>query len=72
VRKVAKKYEIELQFFRKSGKYYTSEKFYTDKEQMYELVAELNELTIYKGMIMYVNTLDHPNGNPMLILNRER
>lgn len=69
-------YEIELQYFKRNGKYYTEGKYKTDKEQMHEIHDEINDMKKKNNLpgvsggdyIIYVNADKHPNGYPMLII----
>ena len=68
-------YEIELQYFKPSGKYYTSGTYSTSHIQMYKVHEEVekmkkdNKLPGITGneFTIYINAEKHPNGLPIII-----
>jgi len=72
-----KKYKIQLQYFKKSGKYYTDGEYETEKEFMWEISDEIKEMKATRenlpgiggtDWIIHVDSKDHPNAYPILIL----
>ena len=69
-------YEIELQYFKTSGTYYSSGTYTTSLNAMYKVKEEIekmkkdNKLPGITGneFIVYTNAEKHPNGFPIIIL----
>lgn len=72
------KYKIKLDYFKESGKYYTSGEYYTNEEWMFDVEKEIirmknsGKLPGVSGSSwdIYVDASEHPNGCPMLIKDR--
>ena len=68
-------YEIKLEYFKESGKYYTEGVYSTDLEHVFEIVEEvklLREQSMLPGIdcwegYIYLNTEQVPNGYPVII-----
>lgn len=70
-------YKIDLTYFKKSGKYYSSGCYYTNKEQMYHVFNEVKEMLengkwpdLVDGINEFyvsVSSDEHPNAYPCLI-----
>lgn len=69
-------YEVELQYFKRNGKYYCNGEYKTDKAYMFEISDEVNQMKVENKLpgvqgnewIIYVNAPKHPNGFPVLII----
>jgi hypothetical protein len=72
-------YEIELQYFKDSGKYYTEGTYKTVKKQMFDIVDEVQRMKSYETLpgvtggdwIIYIDAGKHPAGYPVLLLKGE-
>lgn len=70
------KYEIKLEYFKQSGKFYTSGSYMTTKESMLDVLEEIKTMKAESKLpgiagnewIIHVNADEHPHGFPMLIL----
>jgi hypothetical protein len=70
-------YTVELTYFKQSGKCYTGETYSTDKEWIFEIVAEVREMLEKRelpGLIkdhspftVLVDPVDHPHRHSTLI-----
>ena len=68
-------YEITLEYFKESGKYYTEGVYSTDLEHVFEIVEEvkiLREQNMLPGIgcwegYIYLNNEQVPNGYPVII-----
>lgn len=70
-------YKITLQYFKKSGKYYSEGHYFTEKsymgdvfDEIYQKLKDENLPGLRRGaveFIIYVDADEHPNGFPALL-----
>lgn len=69
-------YKIELQYFKRGGKFYTEGSYMTDNVLVYQVADEVREMRSDGKLpgisgsdwTVYVNTDSLPDGYPLLIL----
>jgi hypothetical protein len=68
--------EVELQYFKPSGKYYSSGSYITSKSQMFEIFDEVREkmgrgalpdLVPGARYMCHVSVPNHPNNHPQIV-----